>query len=178
MLGWAVRSACLLVIVCIAIGMGLSAIADRAMKGRPMPQQASVEPAPSEEPQADDEPWNELTVHAQAGGHFVLNAQVNGARVRFLLDTGASDIVLAPDDARRLGFHPARLAFTKMYATANGEVRAAPVTLREMRIGQLHVYDLPATVNEAQMPISLLGVSFLARLQSYEVRDDRLVLRW
>ena len=99
-----------------------------------------------------------------------------GSRWSFL--AGASEVMLTPDDARRLGFLPARLEFTKKYQTANGEVRGAPVILREMRIGQLTVHDVPATVNESPMGVSLLGMSFLARLRSYEVRDNRLVLRW
>jgi aspartyl protease family protein len=153
--------------------------------GLPSFTQRLIEQTPDSRPQAtpqhevaQDEPWNEMMVQAGAGGHFLLDLIVNGSKVRFLLDTGASEVMLTPDDARRLGFLPTRLEFTKRFQTANGEVRGAPVILREMRIGQLAVHDVPATVNESPMAISLLGMSFLARLQGYEVRDNRLVLRW
>ena len=62
--------------------------------------------------------------------------------------------------------------------TANGRVRLAPVILRELRIGQLSRRGMPAVVNEAPMTISLLGMSFLRSLQSWEVRGDRLLLEW
>ncbi|HET6521866.1 MAG TPA: TIGR02281 family clan AA aspartic protease [Geminicoccaceae bacterium] len=122
--------------------------------------------------------WNELVVTADRGGHFVVEARVNGTPTRFLIDTGASSIVLAAADARRLGFHPAGLDFSQRFGTANGVVRGAPVTLREVRLGQFALRDVPASVNEGALGISLLGMSYLSRLRGYEVRNDRLVLRW
>jgi aspartyl protease family protein len=115
---------------------------------------------------------------AGTGGHFVLEAMVNGAPIRFLVDTGASNVVLDPEDAERAGLRASRLRFTQTFHTANGNVRGAPVTLRELRIGQFSLYDLDASVNEVSLGISLLGMAFLSRLDSYEVRGDRLILRW
>jgi clan AA aspartic protease (TIGR02281 family) len=120
----------------------------------------------------------ELVIRAWPRGHFVVDAEVEGTPLTFLVDTGASDVVLSPDDARRLGLEPRTLDYSREYQTANGVVRAAPVTLRELRLGQLQLYDLDASVNERPLPMSLLGMSFLDRLQSYEVTDGRLVLRW
>lgn len=120
----------------------------------------------------------EHVVEAGPHGHYVIEAMVNGTPVTFLIDTGASDVVLNLDDARRVGFEPRTLRYTQSFQTANGEVRGAPVTLREVRIGQLQLFDLGASVNEAPLSVSLLGMSFLERLASYEVRDGRLVLRW
>lgn len=122
--------------------------------------------------------WNEVVVDADGRGHFLLEAAVNGTPVLFLVDTGASAVVLSPDDARRVGLHPQRLTYSQRFQTAGGVVRAAPVTLREVRVGQFALYDLPASVNEAPLGISLLGMGFLSRLSGYEVRDGRLVLRW
>jgi aspartyl protease family protein len=133
---------------------------------------------------ADDESdWEyqedlEYVVEAGPGGHYVIEASVNGAPVTFLVDTGASDIVLTVDDARRIGLQPRTLDYSERYATANGEVRGAPVTLRELRIGQLRLFDVAASVNEAPLGISLLGMDFLEQLSSYEVERGRLVLRW
>jgi aspartyl protease family protein len=120
----------------------------------------------------------DYVVDAGAGGHFVIEAVVNGVPLSFLVDTGASDVVLTLDDAAALGFEPHSLDFNRRYHTANGVVRAAPVSLRELRIGQFSLYDLEAAVNEAPIGISLLGMSFLERLAGYQVDDGRLILRW
>jgi aspartyl protease family protein len=123
-------------------------------------------------------PTTELVLQAGAHGHFLVEATVNGRPIEFLIDTGASSIYLTPDDAARLGWTPQRLTYSERYSTAAGVVHAAPVTLRSLRIGQLELYDLPASVGEAPGSLSLLGISFLKRLDSYEVRGDRLILSW
>ena len=120
----------------------------------------------------------EYVVQPGAGGHYVVVAAVNGAPVTFLVDTGASDIVLTMADAERLGLQPAALRFTQRFATANGEVRGAPVILREIRVGEFSLFDVPASVNEAPLRVSLLGMSFLRQLDGYGVENGRLVLRW
>jgi aspartyl protease family protein len=120
----------------------------------------------------------EYVIEPGAGGHYVVDAMVNGAPITFLVDTGASSIVLTMADAEHLGFRPESLRFTQRFVTANGEVRGAPVVLREIRIGQFSLYDVPASVNEAPLSVSLLGMSFLRRLNGYGVEDGRLVLRW
>jgi clan AA aspartic protease (TIGR02281 family) len=120
----------------------------------------------------------EYVIEAGAGGHFLVEAVVNGAPITFLVDTGASSVVLTMADAERLGFRLESLLFTQRFASANGEVRAAPVVLRELRIGQFSVFDMPASVNEAPLRVSLLGMSFLRRLHGYGVQDGRLILHW
>ena len=121
--------------------------------------------------------WNSIAIDG-GGGQFVARAAVNGVDVDFLIDSGASFVVLAPQDARRIGFRQGQLRFTGSAETANGRVRLAPVILRELRIGQLSRRGLPAVVNEAPMAISLLGMSFLRSLQGWEVRGERLLLEW
>jgi aspartyl protease family protein len=120
----------------------------------------------------------EYVVQPGAGGHYVIEAMVDGAPVTFLVDTGASDIVLTMADAERLGLQPATLRFTQRFATANGEVRGAPVVLREIRVGQFSLFNIPASVNEAPLRVSLLGMSFLQQLNGYGVENGQLVLRW
>lgn len=122
--------------------------------------------------------WNRISIPADARGHFLVEAEVNGTPVTFLVDSGASSVVLSPEDARRIGLAPERLRFTERYRTANGMVRAAPVELREIRIGQLAQRYVPASVNEAPIGISLLGMSFLGRLESWSVEGGRLALYW
>ena len=119
-----------------------------------------------------------LSVRAGAGGHFWVNATIDGVKVRFVVDTGATTVTLRPDDALRLGLNPASLDFSEVYRTANGIVRGAPVTLRSVRIGELRRENVRATVSEAQMSVSLLGMSFLSRLRSYEFKGNRLIMRW
>ncbi len=119
----------------------------------------------------------EVRFPAGADGHFRIEALVDGTRVRFLVDTGASDIVLSPADARRIGFDPDQLRFTGFAETANGSVRTAPVRLGVIEIGPIRFDDLPASVNQAAMRGSLLGMSFLERLRSFEIRDGTLILR-
>ena len=110
-------------------------------------------------------------------GHYRVQAVVDGARLTFLVDTGASDVVLSLADARKLGFNPDTLAYTLLYSTANGMVRGAPVILGEVAIGGIRVTNVEASVNEAPMAGSLLGMSFLGRLSAFEVRNGSLTLR-
>lgn len=114
---------------------------------------------------------------ADRSGQFTVEADVDGRRVLFLVDTGASDVVLSPADAERLGFDPRKLAFTRPYRTANGIVHGAPVRLGRVGIGPISLADVVASVNEKPMARSLLGMSFLSRLSSYEVAKDTLTLR-
>ena len=120
---------------------------------------------------------NSLVYPANPQGHVILDAAVNGVSVRMLVDTGASFVSLTREDARAAGFVPTELAYTHRASTANGAVRMARVTLREIRIGQLSIYDVPAAVLE-NLNISLLGMSFLTRLQGYEMRDGKLTISW
>jgi aspartyl protease family protein len=109
-------------------------------------------------------------------GHFRIQALVNGSRVTFMLDTGATDIVLAPDDARRIGYDPATLNFDQLAQTANGMVRGASVELQNLSIGPIGFDNLRATVNGAEMSDSLLGMEFLNRLNGWRVENGVLTL--
>jgi aspartyl protease family protein len=110
-------------------------------------------------------------------GHFHVEAEVDGELISFLVDTGASDVALTPEDARRLGFDLEQLDFSAHVETANGVVRAAPVRLDEIVIGPIRIENVRASINEVPMTSSLLGMSFLKRLEGgYEVRNDTLTL--
>ena len=111
-------------------------------------------------------------------GDFAVNAQVNGAAVAMVLDTGASSVVLTREDAKAAGLPLEILTYTTSVDTANGRTRAAPVTLDRIAIGSLVERSIEALVAQpGQLKVSLLGMSFLNRLQSWEVRGDRLLLR-
>ncbi|HSY85067.1 MAG TPA: TIGR02281 family clan AA aspartic protease [Verrucomicrobiae bacterium] len=109
-------------------------------------------------------------------GQFHIRAEVGGVPVSFILDTGASDVMLTPADARRLGFDPPNLAYTRRYETANGTVEGAPVTLPAVDFGPIHLTDVAASVSRADGGSSLLGMSFLRRLSSFQVEGPKLTL--
>lgn len=109
-------------------------------------------------------------------GHYAVRAEVDGVAINFTVDSGATDVVLSPRDAERLGFDLERLDFTKLSETANGLVRGAPIEIAHFAIGPIVVHNLPATVNEADMSDSLLGMEFLRRLKSWRVEGERLTL--
>src|SRR5262245_48128221 len=121
---------------------------------------------------------HELVLTESSGGHFVIIGEANGVRVRFLIDTGATDTVLSPSDAARLGIDVRALDFSKVYGTANGLGRGAPYTLEDLSVGPISISPMPVSINEAEMDSSLLGMSFLRRLRSFEVQGRRIILRY
>jgi aspartyl protease family protein len=118
-----------------------------------------------------------LVYSADRRGHFSLTATVNGAPTRFVVDTGASLVALTLDDARAAGIGRSELVFNQLTQTANGRVRFAPVMLREVRIEQLSIENVPAAVIE-NLDQSLLGMSFIKRLKSFEMREGALTISW
>ena len=118
-----------------------------------------------------------LVYRADRRGHFTLTATVNGAPTRFVVDTGASLVALTLDDARAAGIGHGELSFNQLTQTANGRVRFAPVMLHEVRIEQLAIENVPAAVIE-NLDQSLLGMSFLKRLKSFEMREGALTISW
>ncbi|HIC82696.1 MAG TPA: TIGR02281 family clan AA aspartic protease [Kiloniellaceae bacterium] len=162
----------LVVVLLVDRNDGIAGLADTE---KPATQVAA---APNSGAQASAQGGSEIVLKAGAHGHFMVDATVDGEVIRFLVDTGASAIFLTPQDAETLGWSKERLTFSQRYETANGEIRAAPVELRSVRIGQLEFYDLPASVGEAPGSISLLGMSFLQRFESYEFRGDTMILSW
>jgi aspartyl protease family protein len=172
MIGWALRQ------LAIWGGLGLvlyAAVADRLPirheRGLP-PVRAVAAPAP-----ARGGAPNALVFRANRQGHVLLDAVVNGAPMRFLVDTGATRVALTLQDAAAAGLTPSDLVFNARVSTASGIARVAPVQLREIRIGQLSVADVPAVVVE-HLATSLLGQSFLTRLDGYEMRDGVLTLTY
>ncbi len=118
-----------------------------------------------------------ITFAARRGGHFVVEADVDGVAVRFLVDTGASHVILSAGAARRLGFDLAALDYTRAYRTAGGTVFGAPVVLGTVTIGPIRLDGVQASVGGADMGQSLLGMSFLNRLAGYRVAGGRLTLQ-
>jgi aspartyl protease family protein len=112
-----------------------------------------------------------------ADGHFWIDAEVDDLPLHFLVDTGASGVVLTRTDALRLGYRVEALSFDQVFSTANGRTRGAAVHLDRIRIGPILLDDVPAWVNEGELGESLLGIGLLQRLSSVEMRNDRLTIR-
>jgi aspartyl protease family protein len=113
-----------------------------------------------------------------SGGNFAVVAQVNGARIALVLDTGASSVVLTQEAAKAAGLPLEVLSYTVVVDTANGRARAAPVTLDRLAVGGIVERAVPALIAQpGQLRTNLLGMSFLNRLERWEVRGDRLMLR-
>jgi aspartyl protease family protein len=111
-------------------------------------------------------------------GDFQVAAQVNGSRVAMVLDTGASAVVLTQDAAKTAGLPIEVLSYSVPVETANGRTHAAPVTLDRLAVGGIVERAVPALIAQpGQLRISLLGMSFLGRLESWEVRGDKLLMR-
>jgi aspartyl protease family protein len=112
------------------------------------------------------------------GGGFSVAAEVNGARIPMVLDTGATAVVLTQEAARAAGLPLEVLSYTVNVDTANGRARAAPVTLDRVAVGGISERSVPALVAQpGQLRTSLLGMSFLNRLERWEVRGDKLSMR-
>ena len=112
------------------------------------------------------------------GGDFSVGAHINGARVPMVLDTGASSVVLTQQAAKAAGLPLEVLEYNVNLDTANGRTRAAPVTLDRLAVGGLTERAVPALVAQpGQLKNNLLGMTFLNRLESWEVRGDRLRMR-
>src|SRR5712691_2227 len=116
-------------------------------------------------------PTSRLTYHADPRSQFMITAEANGALVRFLVDTGATLVVLTAKDARAAGFDLRDLVFNEVMHTSNGMVRAASVLLREIRVEKLSIRDIRAAVIE-KADQSVLGMSFLSRLKSFQLRQS------
>jgi aspartyl protease family protein len=168
------RQILLLAAVVLVGGSYAARFADRELV-HPAPQAAAVEraqPAP-----ANDSYGRTLTLDADRQGHFQVEARIDGRRLDFMVDTGASLVALRESDAAAVGIHPVPNDFTATVSTANGKIKAARASLDRIEIGDITVYDVPALVlPDAALGQNLLGVSFLSRLKRYEYANGKLVL--
>ncbi|WP_270730113.1 retropepsin-like aspartic protease family protein [Shimia sp. Alg240-R146] len=109
-------------------------------------------------------------------GHFRATLDINGASVDFIVDTGASDLVLSKQDAARVGLDPDNLPYFGRAMTANGEVKTAHVRLDEVSFGGFSDRNVPASVNGGEMRGSLLGMTYLSRYSQITIAGNKLIL--
>ena len=169
------RQIVLLAAVVMIVGGYAARFADREIAAPPAPQAAALEPvAPAPEPGGYG---RSLTLDANRQGHFQTQARVNGSRMGFLVDTGASLVVLRASAAAQAGIHPIPADYTATVSTANGQIKAAPARLDRIELGEITVFDVPALVlPDEALSQNLLGVSFLSRLKRYEVANGKMLL--
>jgi len=117
------------------------------------------------------------TLTRKADGHFYADARVNGATVRFLVDSGASAVILTRADAQRAGIMASPGEFTAEAQSANGAVKLKPVTIDRIAVGPVAADSVVGAVAEVGPPLSLLGQSFLARVKRVEIEGDAMRLR-
>ncbi len=117
-----------------------------------------------------------IEVPRQRDGHYYITADVNGAEIEFVVDTGATDLVLTRADARKAGIPDSALVFAQTASTANGEVRTAGIRLGEVAIGDITDQNVRAMVTEGQLDISLMGMGYLERFAKIEISGNRLIL--
>ncbi len=130
--------------------------------------------------QAADETAARRSAHLtrRADGHYWGRALINSrASVDFMVDTGASVVALTWQDAEKMGLEPSTLDYAWDIRTAGGVVKGASVRIDSIRIDQVHIQNVEAMVLPAHLDQSLLGMSFLRELYSYEVRGDRMIIR-
>ena len=120
----------------------------------------------------------QIIINSSQDGHFYINLKVNDKSTRFMVDTGASDMVLTQDVAQIVGINLDNLSYNKIYQTANGKVFAASVKLDKIEINGILFYDVYASVNNANLETSLLGMSFLKNFKKYEFYQDKLILTY
>ncbi len=139
-------------------------IMSETQSGAPLSKQASF----------SDE--GRIEVRRSYDGHYHLTLQINGVDVPFIVDTGATEIVLTKEDAVRVGLNLSDLRYIGRAQTANGEVRIAQAVLDEVAVGGARDRNVPATVNEGDLFQSLLGMRYLDKWDRLEISNGRLIL--
>ncbi len=161
--------------VVLAVGGYLARFADNAVAVNPSPQAAAVQT--TYEPRQPVHSGRSLVIDADRQGHFKVEARIEGRNVDFMVDTGASLVIMRESDAARIGIRPFPHDYTAIVSTANGKIKAAPFKLDRIEVGGITVYDVPALVlPDDALWQNLLGISFLSRLKRYEYANGRMVL--
>jgi aspartyl protease family protein len=141
------------------------------------PKLASAAEAVAAPPPQVDTSGRSLTLDADRQGHFRTEARIDGRRIAFIVDTGASLVALRESDAGYIGIHPMPSDYTAVVTTANGKIKAARTKLDRVELGDITVYDVPALVlPDEALEVNLLGVTFLSKLKRYEYANGRMVL--
>ncbi len=118
----------------------------------------------------------QIVIKIAQDGHFYIDTKINNLDVRFMIDTGASDVIISQKEAKRIGVNFEKLNFNKIYQTANGKTSGANIVLDEIWIADQKFEKVNASINKSEMGQSLLGMSFLKRFNKYEFYREELIL--
>lgn len=168
------RTVIYILIACV-LGLGAALIAKPAAPvAEPLPVRAEslrVEPDPAPS-------HNSAALKREADGHYWARSDVDGVSIKFLVDTGASVVALTWRDAQRLRLKPEERDFKWSIRTANGETFAASVLLPYVRVGSVEIENVEAMImQDGLLDNSLLGISFLEELYSYEFKGDTMIIK-
>ena len=167
----------IMIFAAIMIGLGtfMAQIADK-MTPRPASAAPSAKLAATPDTTADTG-VRSISIPHDARGHFETEGRIEGQRINFMVDTGASVIALNETSAARFGLRPSRGDYTAVVTTANGTVKAARTQLAMVEIGGLVVRDVDAMVlPDEALSENLLGLSFLSKLRRFEYANGQMVL--
>jgi len=162
--------------IMIALGSLMADMADRMTPASAAPSPVKVA---ASEPAAQPQPGSRsLTLDRDSRGHFLTEARINGQRVNFMVDTGASVVAINESSAAHFGLYPSPGEFTANVTTANGTIKGARAHLAMVDVGGLVVRDVDALVlPDAALSENLLGLSFLSRLKRFEYSNGQMVLQ-
>jgi aspartyl protease family protein len=168
------RQILILAAAVLAAGTYFARYADKAVVETAAPQ-AAVQV--SEQPMQSSAGQHKMELTSGRDGHFRVDARVDGRRIGFMVDSGASLVILRETDAANVGLHPMPRDYTAVVSTANGRIKAAPAKLERIEVGDITVFDVPALVlPDEALSTNLLGVAFLSRLRRYEYANGRMLL--
>ena len=170
------RQILILAVAVLVIGGYAARYADTAVAVN-QPTAAAAPTRTVNEPRAPVSSGRSMMLDANPAGHFEVEGRIDGRRIDFMVDTGASLVALRESDAAQVGIRPMRADYTATVSTANGKIKGAPAKIERIEIGGITVYDVQALVlPDTALNVNLLGVSFLSRLKRYEYAGGRLVL--
>lgn len=172
------RNLMILAGVMIGLGTVMAQVADRMTPAPAIASNASSYAMMASAPDADNSTGKRsVTVPRDRRGHFETEGRIDGQRIRFMVDTGASVIAINESSAAQIGVRPLRTDYTAAVSTANGIVKAARTRLPRVQVGELIVHDVDAMVlPDAALSQNLLGLSFLSKLKRFEYADGKMVL--
>ena len=119
---------------------------------------------------------NEFVLTRSRDGHFYINLNINNYQIDFLVDTGASAIILSNSDGKKLGFDKEALSYWKSATTANGEILISPVILDQIKMGPIRFSNVKAFISQKNMEKSLLGMSFINRFKKLEINQNKMTI--
>lgn len=155
----------------------LSATAFQKLRERTRPEPAAPPAAVTTAPVADGAVAG-VALQAGRNGHFFVNALMDGRALPMMVDTGASSCAFSEEDAERIGIRVRPDDFSRVWNTANGTVRVAPIRIAVLQVGSITVRDVEAVViPRGRLTTSLLGMSFLKRLRDFSVSGGTMTLR-